>query len=119
MKYILIASISFFLIACNNNEAFINHKLEYQSGGECTTGEKTINMLSNIAGERYQFECCLDNDFDGKAYHVDRKGDSIIVSFERKSNQQRSFSITLDIDAYPPYKQIVLDGKAIPIVRKE
>ena len=110
MKYI-----SLFLLvvvfSCHNNEAFINHKIEYKKIGECSAGEKTINMTSNIAGERYEFEACLNSNFGGDAYTVERKGDSLVVSFQRVDGDKAAFNIFLDIDAFPVYDYIVIDGK--------
>ena len=88
--------------------------------GECSGGEKTTTMLSNIAGERYEFESCLSADFEGKDYTVERKGDSLVVSLKRHGGIMAAFKITLDIDAYPVYNYIVLDGKeAIAIKHQE
>jgi hypothetical protein len=116
MKYISLFLLTVMVFACNNNEAFINHKLTFEKMGDCTPGEKAGSMLSNIAGERYVFESCLDANFDGTKYRVDRVGDSLVVSFSRTVVAQKAFKITLDIDAFPVYDFIVLDGKeAIPI----
>ncbi|MES2850208.1 MAG: hypothetical protein V4685_14210 [Bacteroidota bacterium] len=120
MKYISL----FFLVAvvcsCNNNESFINHNVEYKKIGDCSAGEKTINMTSNIAGERYQFEACLNSNFAGDAYTVERKNDSLVVSFQRVDGEKAAFEITLDIDAFPVYDHIVIDGhEAIEIKHVE
>lgn len=110
MKYISLFILIVVVCSCNNNEAFVNHKLEYKKIGDCTAGEKTINMTSNIAGERYQFEACLNSNFAGDAYTVERKGDSLVVSFQRADGDKAAFNITLDIDAFPVYDYIVIDG---------
>lgn len=121
MKYISLFLFSAAAIAaCSNSEPFINHKLEYEKTGDCTGGEKTINMLSNVAGERYVFEACLNSNFAGDAYTVERKGDSLVVAFQRVDGDKAAFKITLDIDAFPVYNYIVIDGKdAIVIKHKE
>jgi hypothetical protein len=110
MKYISLFLLVAIVCSCNNNEAFINHKLDYKKIGECTAGEKTINMTSNIAGERYQFEACLNSNFAGDAYTVERHGDSLVVEFQRVDGAKAAFNITLDIDAFPVYDYIVIDG---------
>lgn len=116
MKYISLFLLVVAVSACNNNEAFINHKLTFEKAGDCSAGEKAGSMLSNIAGERYVFESCLDASFDGENYSVDRVGDSLVVSFPKTDGPKSAFKITLDIDAFPVYNFIVLDGKeAIPI----
>jgi hypothetical protein len=119
MKYISFFFFAAIICSCNNNEAFINHKIEYKKMGECSPGEKTIHMLSNIVGERYEFESCMDADFDGKNYSVERAGDSIVVNFPKGRGEQAAFKITLDIDAHPPYRHIILDGKEILINQQQ
>ncbi len=110
MKYIPFSLLVAIVCSCNNNEAFVNHKLEYKKIGGCSDGEKTINMTSNIAGERYEFEACLNSNFAGDAYKVERKGDSLVVSFQRVDGAKAAFNITLDIDAFPVYDYMVIDG---------
>ncbi|MBL0358963.1 MAG: hypothetical protein IPP72_19780 [Chitinophagaceae bacterium] len=120
MKYILLIFIAAIVYSCNSSSSFINHKLESKKIGDCTTGEKTVNMVSNIAGERYEFESCLDINFDGKNYTVERKGDSIVVNFPETNGPKAAFTITLDIDAKPLYNFMVIDGmEAIPIKQVE
>ena len=112
MRYISLLLLTAIVCSCNNNEPFINHKVQYEKIGECTAGEKVINMVSNIAGERYEFESCLNADFAGgdDSYEVVRKGDSLVVSFLRKEGEKAAFKIKLDIDAFPVYDHIVIDG---------
>lgn len=120
MKYTYLLLLTLAFYSCSNNEPFINHTLAYEKTGECTAGEKTINMTSNIAGERYEFESCLNTDFAGKAYTVERKGDSLVVAFQRHDGEKAAFKITLDIDAFPVYDHIVIDGhEAIAIQHVE
>jgi hypothetical protein len=118
MKYTLLIVAVIALAACSE-ASFINHKLEFKKNGECTTQERNIKMLSNIVGERYEFNVCADDSFDGKNYQVERVGDSIVVSFPKTSSQKSSFTITLDIDAKPVYKHIILDGQDIPITQQQ
>ncbi len=73
--------------------------------------------MSNIAGERYEFEACLNSNFAGDAYTVERKGDSLVVAFQRVDGDKAAFKITLDIDAFPVYDYIVIDGKEAIAIR--
>jgi hypothetical protein len=118
MKYILLIFTVAILSSCGDG-SFINHTLEFRKTGDCIPGEKVVNMLSNIAGERYEFEACLDANFDGKNYNVERKGDSIIVSFPKTATAQSAFKITLDIDAKPEYHHIFLDGKEVIVGQQQ
>lgn len=117
MKYISLFLIAAIVCSCNNSESFINHKVEYTKIGECSAGEKTINMTSNIAGERYEFEACLNSNFAGDAYTVERKEDSLVVAFQRVDGDKAAFKVTLDIDAFPVYDYIVIDGKEAIAIR--
>ncbi len=84
--------------------------------GECIGHTTSIKIESNINGERYEFEYCLDNSFDGKNYTVDRKGDSLIVSFPKPVAKTALYKLILDIDAKPAYHHIVLGDKTLEIV---
>jgi len=118
MRYTILFLVAAAFCSCGDG-AFINHKLEYKKTGECSGGQKTINMLSNIAGERYEFESCLDAGFDGTNYTVERKGDSIVVSFPKATGATAAFNITLDIDAKPVYHHIVIDGREIIVGQEQ
>src|SRR5947207_3108167 len=114
MKYLIILVCSALLFSCSNS--FINHKLKYEKLGECGNLEKGIKMNSNINGERYEFISCLDEGFDGKNYTVERMGDSIVVNFPRSAAKKpMMYHLTLDIDAKPVYRYIVLDGQRLAI----
>jgi hypothetical protein len=114
MKNILSCCLLFVFASCS--DAFINHKLQYEKTGACGNEENIpVKMLSNINGERYEFMSCLDENFDGENYLVERKGDSIVVSFSPAKEKGALFKITLDIDAKPAYKHIVLDGRDVSI----
>lgn len=114
-RFILFAAIM--LSSCS--DAFINHKLTYEKIGACTDERTPVKMLSNIAGERYEFVSCLGDDFDGKNYSVERKGDSIIVSFPKSRTNTGAFKLTLDIDAKPAYHHIILDGTKVSITAQQ
>lgn len=76
-------------------------------------------MISNINGERYEFEQCLEEGFDDKNYTVERKGDSLVVSFPKVGNKTMLYKLILDIDAKPAYRNISLGGRTIAIVPAE
>ena len=84
--------------------------------GECTGQTSSIKIESNINGERYEFEYCLDDGFDGKSYTIERKGDSLIVSFPKPAAKPALYKLILDIDAKPAYHHIVLGDKTLEIV---
>ncbi len=115
MRYLFIIISCCVFFSCS--DSFINHKLAFEKAGDCNGEPKPIRVISNINGERYEFDCCLDDDFDGKKYKVERTGDSILVNFPRTGGKKQSrFMLTLDIDAKPRYGHIILDGRGITIV---
>ena len=116
MKYIMLIICAALLLSCSNS--FINHELKSEKLGECSDQQKDISMKSNINGERYEFQCCMDDGFDGKNYTIERVADSIVVKFPRTATKKQVlYNMILDIDAKPPYKYIVLDGQKIAITQ--
>ncbi|HMI79680.1 MAG TPA: hypothetical protein VK484_12855 [Ferruginibacter sp.] len=114
MRYLFICICSLFLFSCS--DSFINHDLEFKKLGECSESQPPVKIISNINGERYEFHSCMDDDFDGKNYSVERTGDSIIVNFPKTgSKKQALYNLILDIDAKPAYQHIILDGQGITI----
>lgn len=114
MKYTLLTGIIIFFSSCSSS--FINHDLKYEKIGECGKENVPIRMISNINGERYEFQQCMNSDFNGKAYTITRDGDSIKVNFPKDGASQSLFRVTLDIDAKPAYHHIFLDGREIKVV---
>ena len=115
MKFIIILFTGLLFFSCS--DSFINHKLKAERAGDCSGFPATIKMISNINGERYEFYSCLDDGFDEKNYTVLRQGDSILVHFpETTGVKQALYKITLDIDAKPRYKKIMLDGREVNII---
>lgn len=90
--------------------------MSYEKLGDCNNEPVPVKMTANIAGERYEFVTCLSDDFDGKNYSVERKGDTVLVLFPRSRTNPKTYKITLDIDAKPAYHLIMLDNHEVLIV---
>jgi hypothetical protein len=102
------------LAACN--DTYINHKIEFRKIGECGQISPQVQMESNVMGDRYHFNQCLPNDFNEKDYSVNRKGDTLVVSFSQKEGQPQSeYVVTLDIDANPRYDHIQIGNQVLAI----
>jgi hypothetical protein len=114
MKYFLTALTILLLFSCGP-DTFINHKLKAEKIGACSNEVTPIKMISNINGERYEFDYCLDEGFDEKNYTVERKGDSLIVNFPAPTKQTALYKIIIDIDAKPAYRTISLGGRTLNI----
>lgn len=113
MKYVLFSATILLLSSCSN--AFINHKLKVEKIGDCALQPEPIKMISNINGERYEFNYCLEDGYDGKNYSVERKGDSLVVSFPKAAGKTALYKLILDIDAKPAYHHIILGDKTLEV----
>jgi hypothetical protein len=117
MKYLNFIIVAVLLASCS--DSFVNHELKFEKFGDCRTMETPIGIESNINGERYQFEQCMDDGFTGKEYTVERRADSIFVNFPKSGAKQGRFKITIDIDAKPAYHYIAFDGRAVLVHSSE
>ncbi|MBC7936639.1 MAG: hypothetical protein H7Y86_14910 [Rhizobacter sp.] len=119
MKYLL--SVIVIVLVCSCSDSFINHTLKAEGSGECNEQPVPVKMISNINGERYEFQYCLGEGFDEKNYTVVRSGDSLLVKFPATGGKKFSYKLILDIDAKPPYRFITLGegGQTIPLVPSE
>jgi argonaute-like protein implicated in RNA metabolism and viral defense len=113
MKHFLTITTIALLSSCSNS--FINHELKAAKIGNCSNEVTPIKIISNINGERYEFEQCLDEGFDSKNYTVERKGDSLVVSFPKAAGKTALYNLILDIDAKPAYRSISLGGRTLSI----
>jgi hypothetical protein len=84
----------------------------------CSAVSQKFEMNSNINGERYEFNKCLEDDFSKDQVSSERQGDTVVVKFDKKGNnmKQSEFHIILDIDAYPRYNFLSIDGETYAIV---
>lgn len=117
MKPILFFLVVMFCLSCET-KPFLKHELEYKKISEtCSNRDPVIKMNSNLNGERYEFQECLDTEFDGKNITVDRKGDTVVVSFNKSQvkKEKALFSIILDIDSYPRYNFMTISDNTFPI----
>ena len=117
MKYFSTIAGIVLLSSCSNS--FINYELKAERIGECTEQRMPVKMISNINGERYEFDYCLNEAFNAKDYKVERKGDSLIVSFPKPEAKTALYKLILDIDAKPGYHHILLGDKLLEIVPSE
>jgi len=111
MNKIIILSIMMLALACNR-KPFVDHKLKFEKiSDNCENLKPSFRVVSNIGGERYEFEKCLAPNFSKDQLKVMRQGDTVLVQFERPSAQKVLYKITLDIDSYPRYSFITVDDE--------
>ena len=90
------------------------HKYEKLNDG-CANMDPKFSMVSNIIGERYTFQKCLPASYKG-SYLAERKGDSVIIAFEKQDGPTALFNIILDINTQPRYNYLTIDGNTFQIV---
>jgi len=76
-------------------------------------------MVSNVAGERFEFEKCLSANFTKDMMQVSRQGDTVLVQFPKPAAQKLLYKITLDIDSYPRYSFITVDGETFIVTTSQ
>jgi hypothetical protein len=114
MKIALVIIAIVFFSSCEN-KPFINATLKATKTGDCTEQLTPTEMNKNINGERYEFECCLPDNFDEKNFTVIRQGDTLLFNTTGTSTKTTLYKLTLDIDAYPQYRFIKLGDQILDI----
>jgi len=104
------------MIGCNR-KPFVDHKLKFEKISEnCDNLKPSFRMVSNVAGERFEFEKCLATDFSNDQMKVSRQGDTVLVEFQKPAAQKVLYKITLDIDSYPRYNFITVDNETFNVI---
>ena len=87
-----------------------------KAGNDCNAMDPAFRMNSNLNGERYEFQRCLDADFKKEQLTSMRQGDTVVLKFERKNSIQALYNITVDVDSYPRYNFLTIDDNTFPII---
>jgi hypothetical protein len=113
MHKTIVALVFWILMACNR-KPFVKHVVQEEKiADDCKQSQTYFRMSSNLRGKRYEFEKCLHPDFKGKNEVASwRKSDTVFVAFKSPAaaSGDNVFRITLDIDSYPEYHYIWIDG---------
>lgn len=107
-----------FLLSSCTNPPYLHHKLQFDKVADnCSAVSQKFQMNSNINGERYEFNKCLPVNFTKENATISRQGDTVVVRFDTKNAVKTSeFHIILDIDTYPRYNFLTIDGDTFIIV---
>ncbi len=115
-RYLFFIFILFFYLSCKT-KPYLNKTITLEKvGATCVNGDETIKMNSNINGERYEIYKCLDEDFKKNAITISRSGDTVNIIFDNQAKNKAFFKATIDIDTYPRYNFININGAVTPIV---
>ncbi len=74
-------------------------------------------MTANTTGEHYVFNRCLVADFNTADYLIERKGDTLVLSFPKETvgEQQALYKLHLNIHANPKYNYIKLGRETLQV----
>ena len=106
------------VFSCTSSEGpYFKHEMHaYEKlGDNCAAYDPKFSMVSNIIGERYEFQKCLPAGYKG-SYEAARNGDSVVINFPRATGPSGLFKIILDINTHPRYKSLVIDGESFTII---
>ncbi|HLG39865.1 MAG TPA: hypothetical protein VI461_09360 [Chitinophagaceae bacterium] len=102
-------------IAACRTKPFVKHDLEFEKVADnCNNQDAAFRMNSNLNGERFELQRCLDADFKkGQLTSYQPNDTTVVLKFERKNSSQALYQLTIDLDAYPRYSLLILDGDTI------
>ncbi len=118
---IKIISAAFFasvLLPACNRQPYVEHKVSLEKkADDCIGIQPAFRLTSNFGGERYEFEKCLPAAYDKSMIVSERKGDTVVVHFKLPERLQEParYAVVMDIDSYPVYNFITIDGETYPI----
>lgn len=114
MKRLLAVLMIISITGCKT-KPFVKHELEFEKiADNCNSVSTDFKMNSNLNGERFEFQRCLDANFKkGQVTSYQPDDTTVEVKFERNNSKQALYNLTIDIDAYPRYSLLILDGDTI------
>ena len=118
---LLVVASSIFMLSCER-KPYVEHKLKFEKvADDCKEQQSYFRMNSNFGGERYEFEKCLPADFTNEQISSERQGDTVLVRFKTAAVNpaNKVYHITLDIDSYPAYHFVTIDGDTYSISAAE
>ena len=117
MTRLIIFLLSLFVLISCNRTPFVNYKLKFEKiSDNCENLKPSFRMVSNVAGERFEFEKCLDANFTKDLIKVSRQSDTVLVRFPKAGVQPVLNKITLDVDSYPRNDFITIDDETFNVI---
>ncbi|NCT73534.1 MAG: hypothetical protein GXC78_03315 [Chitinophagaceae bacterium] len=121
MKFIFFFAFVVILCACNRDE-YVTSKVKLSRVADgCASVSAAMRSISNIGGERFEFQKCLPDDEKQRRVIAERRGDTVVVRFDTKGATAplATFDVILDIDSYPAYRFITIDDNTFPMTRED
>ena len=115
MKYLGLILFVLTVVSCET-KPFLKHSMKFEKVSDnCSAIDNKFKMTSNLNGERYEFQRCLDADFQKSQLTSIRQGDTVVLKFERTESKQALYDIIVDVDSYPRYNFLTIDGNTFII----
>jgi hypothetical protein len=104
-------------VGCDR-KPFVEAKIKSEKlSDDCSNLKNYFRMVSGFAGERYEFEKCLPEDFRKEQMSSVRRGDTVVLNFVRSTGGKNVlYKLTVDIDSYPKYNFITVDDETYSVV---
>jgi hypothetical protein len=100
-----------------NRKPFVNAKLKFEKlADNCSNQQIYFKLVSGFAGERYEFEKCLSENFSKDQMTTSRQGDTVVIKFARKGGKNVLYKMTVDIDSYPKYNFVTVDEETFMVI---
>jgi hypothetical protein len=114
MKILFVFLLVISVMGCKT-KPFVRHSLDFEKiADKCDQPASSMSMNSNLNGERFELQSCLDADFKKEQITSSQPNDTtVVIKFERKNSTQALYKLTIDLDAYPRYSLLILDGDTI------
>jgi hypothetical protein len=105
------------LLASCKGGTYINHDLKAERIGDCSATLTACTLTVNSFGEHYEFNRCLVEGFNTDDYLIERKGDTLVLTFPKEKNDEPKalYKLNLDIHASPKYNYIKLGTEVLQI----
>jgi len=105
------------LFASCKGGTYINHDLKAERIGDCSATLTACTLTENSFGEHYEFNRCLIEGFNTDDYLIERKGDTLVLTFPKEKNDEPKalYKLNLDIHASPKYNFIKLGTEVLQI----
>jgi hypothetical protein len=105
------------LLASCKGGTYINHDLKAERIGDCSATLTACTLTENSFGEHYEFNRCLVEGFNTDDYLIERKGDTLVLTFPKEKNDEPKalYKLHLDIHASPKYNYIKLGTEVLQI----
>lgn len=108
--------LSIVLFASCETKPYLKHSVSLEKiANDCSAGED-MNMNSNTNGDRYEITKCLSASYDKSKISILRQGDTVVIHFNDNPGNTNMFKVTIDIDTYPKYNFLDVEGNVFPVV---